>query len=106
MDFSSIDRLVEFGLGIGVAQQMVNTMNHAIGNMALPGTAINSNQQPSTAYYAIIDAKQAGPLTPDELNLLVKKGAIVDDTLMWRTGLPAWRMAADIPDVKKLILLL
>lgn len=26
-DFDSIDRLLEFGLSMGIAQQMVNTMN-------------------------------------------------------------------------------
>ena len=35
--FSTIDHLVEFGMGIAIAQQMVNTMNHCIGNMQVPG---------------------------------------------------------------------
>ena len=38
-DFNSIDRLVEFGMGIAVAQQMVNTMNYAMSNMAVPGVS-------------------------------------------------------------------
>jgi hypothetical protein len=36
--FFSINRLVEFGMGIAVAQQMVNTMNSAMTNMHVPGS--------------------------------------------------------------------
>ena len=37
-DFSSIDRLIEFGLSIAVAQQMMNTVNTCIHQMTIPGT--------------------------------------------------------------------
>ena len=42
--FSTIDHLVEFGMGMAIAQQMVSTMNHCIGNMQIPGTGNNLNQ--------------------------------------------------------------
>ena len=29
-DFFSLDRLLEFGLGMGMAQQMINTMNQSM----------------------------------------------------------------------------
>ena len=35
--FNSIDRLVEFGLGVAVANQMIATMNACIGGMRVPG---------------------------------------------------------------------
>lgn len=108
MDFSSIDRLVEFGLGIGVAQQMINTMNHAITNTAVPGTPgtmMKSNQTPLVAYYAIVDGAQAGPLSTDELKRLITLGHVWSRTLMWRQGLGGWMHASDIPDVNKLLLL-
>lgn len=34
--FYSINRLVEFGLGMSVAQQMVQTMNTAMTDMQVP----------------------------------------------------------------------
>ena len=36
-NFNSIERLMEFGMGMAVAQQMVNTMNYAMTNMNVPG---------------------------------------------------------------------
>ena len=48
-NFNSIDRLVEFGMGMAVAQQMVNTMNYAMSNMKVPGvgtTATPNMTQP------------------------------------------------------------
>ena len=36
-NFFSIERLVEFGLGMGIAQQMVNSMNQAMKNVHIPG---------------------------------------------------------------------
>ena len=34
----SIDRLVEFGLGMGLAQQMVGMMNQYMQSMYVPGS--------------------------------------------------------------------
>ena len=39
-DFSSIDRLIEFGLSIAVAQQMMNTVNTCIHQMTIREQAI------------------------------------------------------------------
>ena len=35
--FFSINRLVEFGMGMAVAQKMVNTMNKTMISMHVPG---------------------------------------------------------------------
>ena len=54
-DFSSIDRLIEFGLSIAVAQQMMNTVNTCIHQMTIPGRSTrNFPRYPSphpTWYY-------------------------------------------------------
>lgn len=41
-NFDSIDHLVEFGLGVVVAKQMISTMNQAIAGMATPVQGIPS----------------------------------------------------------------
>ena len=58
--FFSIDRLVEFGMGMAVAQQMVKTMNESMTNMHVPG-AMNPMEKPKEKFfYAMIKAiKQA-----------------------------------------------
>ena len=67
-DFSSIERLMEFGLSMAVAQQMTATMNHAIANMSTPGAGIPIHNQ--VEYFVIVDGTQAGPLSESELKQL------------------------------------
>lgn len=112
-DFSTIDRLVEFGMGTALASQMIQTMNQTIGTMTAPGvTAVcpemnapYRNAVPQVQYYAAIDGRQAGPLTTDEVVTLIGKRLITADTLIWHPGMSGWRVGADIPEINKLLLL-
>lgn len=117
-DFSSLDKLVEFGLGVGVATQMMNTMNNVIAQTAVPGVGLNPGLDHSSeacrpaavapserAYYIVKEEKVAGPFTEEELTSLVKKERVGKNTFCWYPGLQAWTMAQDIPEVLKLILL-
>ena len=103
--FYSIDRLVEFGMSMAVAQQMMQTMNHAMQNFRTQD--FQSALQPSApvAYYAMVDSKPAGPFTEQELSVLVKDNKIDKKTFVWKAGLPGWMMAEQMPEVLKLILL-
>lgn len=112
-DFSSIDRLIEFGMGMSLAQQMVNTMNHAMNNMQVAGVNAGTTGQsgaigahrPDALWYAAIDGRQAGPMNTHELETLVGRGLIEDNTLVWRPGMNAWQMACNVPEINKMILL-
>lgn len=92
-NFFSIDRLVEFGLGIGVAQQMVKSMNHALQNTYLPGTmnpmnSMEGGVRPAAAFFVILDGKQAGPFSEGELTRLIAQGSV---TRRATSGKPACR---------------
>lgn len=102
--FASIDKLMKFGLGIGIAQQMVNTMNHVIDTMYMPnaGQAIKPLQM---GYYAIIANQQIGPLCDEELSQLVENNFLTKDTFLWKPGMSGWKLAKDIPEVFKYIIL-
>lgn len=102
-DFSSLERLMELGMSMAVAQQMIATMNHSIGAMTVPGVTQPFREQ--VEYYAVIDAKQAGPLTEENLQQLARSGKLTTDTLMWHRGLSGWRRAEDIPVANKWLLL-
>lgn len=120
-DFSSIDRLIEIGLSMATANQMISTMNNAINNMQMPGQTYvgptSSNHQcnmskfsiPATSkgseYYLTIDNKVSGPYKYEELSKLVAKRKLNGTTLMWHVGLTGWKYASDIPEINKLILL-
>lgn len=115
-DFSSLDKLVEFGLGMGIATQMMNTMNTTLSKTAIPGVGhnpgvakapeVNPVQSPAErSYYIVKDERLAGPLTEKELGELAGKHIISSDTFCWYPGLNAWKLAKDIPEVNKLLLL-
>jgi hypothetical protein len=52
--FFSMDRLVEFGMGMTVAQQMVKTMNQSMTNMHVPG-AMNPMEKPQQQFFLCND---------------------------------------------------
>jgi hypothetical protein len=103
--FFSINRLVEFGMGMAMAQQMVKTMNAAITDMHIPG-AMNPMQTASPQfYYAIIEGNQAGPFSEQELSRLIAEKIISKETYIWKPGLVQWEIAEKLPDVLKLVAL-
>ncbi len=103
--FYSINRLVEFGMSLAVAQQMVQTMNNAITNMHVPG-AMNSMQAPTQQfYYAMIEGKQVGPFSEQELSRLIAEKKIVKETYIWKPGLSKWEIVEKLPEVLKLVAL-
>lgn len=104
-NFFSINRLVEFGMGMAVSQQMVQTMNNAMTNMHIPG-AMNSMQVPTQQfYYAILEGNQVGPFTEQELSRLIADKKIVKETYIWKPGLQNWEIAEKLPEILRLVAL-
>ena len=112
-NFYSIERLVEFGLGLGVAQQMVQSMNHALRNTYLPGTmnpmnamnAMDAVARPARVFFVILDGKQAGPFAEDELMRLIAQGAVSKASYVWKPGMPDWAVCENVPEVLRLVAL-
>lgn len=102
--FFSIDRLVEFGLSMSVANQMVQQMNEAMKNMYIPGSQMNFGIAQDTIY-VVIDGKSAGPFTSAQFKDLVVNKVVNKDTLVWLPGMPAWKPAEEVPTVLRLIAL-
>ena len=103
--FFSMDRLVEFGMGMTVAQQMIKTMNESMTSMHIPG-AMNQMEKPKDFFfYAMIEGFQAGPFSEQELARLVAEKKVSKETYIWMPSLPSWKMAEQIPEVLKLVAL-
>ncbi|MDL2320271.1 GYF domain-containing protein [Alistipes sp. OttesenSCG-928-B03] len=100
-NFDSLDKLMELGLSMVVAQQMMGTMNNALNNMQV-GQAVPTVKM---HYYAVIDSAQAGPFPEEELVQLVAAGKLTGETLVWKAGLPAWVRAQEVSEVNKLLVL-
>lgn len=120
-NFYSVDKLVEFGLSMAVANQMVNSMNTALQNSYIAGAQMTSHgsqlsmqnkgvnttsQLPPDApqnISVVIENRTIGPLTPLEFCLLIDKKIIISSTLAWLPGMTDWKQIIDIPELLKLI---
>ncbi len=103
--FFSINRLVEFGMSLAIAQQMVKTMNDAMSNMHIPGSMNPMQSTPQQFYYAIIEGKQAGPFSEQELSRLISEKKVFKETYVWKPGMPKWEIAEKLPEIIKLVAL-
>ena len=105
-NFFSIDRLVEFGLGMAVAQQMVKSMNHALANTVIPGAMNTMEPQrlPNTCF-VIIDGKQAGPFSEAEISRLITEGKVNRTSYVWMPGMLKWEQAENVAGVLKIVAL-
>ncbi|NDW11464.1 DUF4339 domain-containing protein [Bacteroides sp. 214] len=103
--FLSIEKLVEFGMSLAVARQMVKSMNQTITGMHIPG-AMNPMQSTTPQfYYAIIDNTQSGPYSEQELSRLILDKKVHKETYIWKPGMSKWDVAENIPEVLKLVIL-
>jgi len=105
--FYSIDRLVEFGMGMAVAQQMVQSMNYTMQNMHIPGAGnpMPQPQKQDRVYYAVLDGKQAGPFSETELVRLINEKKVSKETYVWHIGLREWKTAENVPEILRLVAL-
>ena len=103
--FFSIDRLIEFGLGMGMAQQMIGMMNQSMQQMYVPGSIQAISKPMPQLYYVAIDGKQTGPLNDSEISQLITQKRIDKDSLVWMPGMAAWQPIEQIPAILKLIAL-
>ncbi len=103
--FFSINRLVEFGMSLALAQQMVKTMNSAMVNMHIPGSMNPMHTIVPQFYYVMIEDKQVGPFSEQELSRLISEKKIVKETYIWKPGLPKWEIAENFPEILKLVAL-
>lgn len=105
--FFSINKLVEFGMGMAVAQQMVQSMNTVIQQTQVPGVN-NPMQTVATAeivYYAILEGNQASPFSESEVIRLIENKKIGNQTYIWKLGMSDWDVAQNIPEIVRLVAL-
>jgi hypothetical protein len=106
-NFYSMDRLIEFGMGMAVAQQMVKSMNETMTTMRVPGAG-NQMSQAAVAqriYYVVLDGKQAGPFSETEIVRLIADKKLSKETYVWYPGLAAWKTAENVPEILRLVAL-
>ena len=103
--FYSMDKLVEFGMSMAIANQMVSTMNKSINQMEIPGAGKSMPSQTENVYYAILDGQQSGPYSLTELSRLITEKKVVKETYIWKPGMKQWTLAENIDEVLRLVAL-
>lgn len=101
--FFSIDRLVEFGLGMGIAQQMVGIMNQTMRQMYIPGSIQTMPAVQPVTFYVAVNGQQIGPISESEFTQLVSSKQVTKDTLAWMPGMLTWKPIEQIPAILKVI---
>ncbi len=101
--FFSVDRLVEFGLGMAMAQQMVGMMNQTMQTMQMPGRLQRVQVEPM--FYVVLDNNPVGPLSDKDLAQLVLNHKVTKDTLSWMPGMTTWKPIEQVPAILKVIAL-
>ncbi len=102
-NFFAMDRLMEFGLSMGMANQMINMMNQTMQNVQMPETAKPVLPQ-AVEWYVVLDGKANGPFTEKEMKGLLLDKKISKDTLVWCAGMSAWQPIETTIEIQKLIL--
>ena len=95
-NFYSMDKLLEFGMGLGIATQMAASMNKILEQTLIPGADQAKPVQNEMVYYAVLDGKQAGPYSITELARLIAEKKIVKETYIWKLGMEKWDLAENI----------
>lgn len=103
--FYSIDRLVEFGMGMAMARQMVKVMNETMQTMYVPGAPYTISAPHSLIIYVGIDGKAVGPLSESELTKMVSEKMVTCSTLVWMPGMTGWKLVNQVPEVLRIIAL-
>ena len=104
-NFYSMDKLVEFGMGLGIATQMAASMNQILAQTEIPGAGQAMPTQTETVYYAVLDGKQAGPYSLTEVARLIAEKKIVKETYVWKLGMSKWDLAENVEEVLRLVAL-
>lgn len=107
-NFFSVDRLVEFGMGMAMAQQMVSMMNQSLQQMYVPGSIQSMPQlrpQQPQLYYLCVNGQQLGPLNESELITMINNRSVDKDTLAWMPGMMEWKPIEQVPAILKVIAL-
>ena len=104
-NFFSVDRLVEFGMSMQIARQMVGSMNQQLQQMYVPGSLQAMPPTAPATYYVALEGKPVGPLNESEVSRMICRKQVTKDTLCWMPGMAAWKPVEQVPQVLRLVAL-
>jgi membrane protease subunit (stomatin/prohibitin family) len=101
------------GLGVGMAmgQQMARSLNPQDAQSGQPQPAQSGQPGPAgppplpaqAQWFLGVGGEQQGPFDADALAEQASAGTLTPQTLVWRTGMPAWTPAQDVPELASVL---
>lgn len=104
-NFYSMDKLVEFGMGMAVANQMVSSMNQGLSQMLVPGAGKAIPNNTESIYFVIMEGKSMGPFSLTELSRLISEKKVFKETYVWKPGMKQWDLVENIGEILKVVAL-
>lgn len=101
-NFDPIEKLIEFGLSMSIAKQMVNAMNDMMQGMQIPGQTVP--QIKTKEWYVAIEGRSVGPLSEEIVKQKMLEKLITKDSLVWCSGMPTWQSVETTPEILKIYL--
>lgn len=101
-NFYSIDRLIEFGMGVAAATQMVNSMNLGLEGMQVPGAGRPLKPVLQPVFYCAKNGKAEGPFSEAEMVRCISEKKVRGETYVWIPGMPEWQPAKNLPEMLRL----
>jgi|TARA_B110000208_G_C11758646_1_gene426068 membrane protease subunit (stomatin/prohibitin family) len=98
------------GLGFGMGNQMgnmTNNMNVGQNNLSQQNIQSSPPQSPPppptlNQYFVLINNEQNGPHTIDNIRILINKGEVTKETLIWKEGMEGWTNIMEQNDLKSI----
>lgn len=94
---------MEMGIGLAMGQQMTN----ALAPNQAPSAIAPSNSAPppipNDRWHIALNGESTGPHSIETIKKMIKEGVVVDDTLVWLSGMPEWQTAAENTTLKALL---
>jgi hypothetical protein len=89
-----------------MGNMMANTMGQAMQQQQQQqqqqpqaGASVPPPVPQAVQYFIAIAGKQSGPFDEQALTQMVQAGNLQRDTLVWKTGMPAWLQAGQVAEL-------
>lgn len=102
-DSNFIERIMELGIGISLAQRMPDMLSRCMPDRQQ--VQATPPDLPTAGYYIVVDDSQAGPFNEDDLMKMIRNDLMSKSTLVWKNGLAQWTPAANVPELNRLFLM-
>lgn len=98
-DKLSINNIMEAAMAFSMAGMFTESMAK-VHKATMNAIGATCAQEPPRYVYAIMDGSQQGPFSVGEVMELITRGKITKDTYIWKSGMPQWKRAAEIEDIR------